>query len=108
MVGDLSFFCNRLKQARLCSGLSQKALGIAAGFDEFSASARMNQYERGTHMPDHGTVKRIAKVLNVPTLYLYAEDDLDAELLLAIHKLDISEKQLVLKHVKAISNDFEQ
>ena len=47
--------------------LSQKALGIKAGIDQFSASARMNQYETDKHVPDFGTVKRIAKILKVPT-----------------------------------------
>jgi len=69
----------RLKQARLASGLSQKQLGILAGIDEFSASSRMNQYETGKHIPDFVTLKKIAQVLQVPTAYFYAEDDLLAD-----------------------------
>jgi transcriptional regulator with XRE-family HTH domain len=65
----------RLKEARLAAGLSQKSLGIAAGMDQFSASSRMNQYETGKHVPDYHTLERIAKVLNVPTAYFYAEND---------------------------------
>lgn len=65
----------RLKEARTRAGLSQKQLGIKAGIDEFSASARMNQYERGTHTPDFGTLKKIALVVNVPTAFFYAEED---------------------------------
>ncbi len=38
----------RLQEARAEHGLSHKELGIRAGFDEFVASARMNQYERGS------------------------------------------------------------
>lgn len=38
-----SVFPKRLKQARLRSGLTQEQLGIQAGIDEFSASARVNQ-----------------------------------------------------------------
>lgn len=73
----------RLKQARLMRGLSQKQLGILAGIDRFVASARMNQYERGVHAPDFKTVIALAKVLQVPTAYLFCiEDDL-AELILA-------------------------
>jgi transcriptional regulator with XRE-family HTH domain len=64
-------------------GLSQKQLGILAGMDRFVASARMNQYERGVHAPDFKTVIALAKVLQVPTAYLFCiEDDL-AELILA-------------------------
>lgn len=65
----------RLREARIVAGLSQKKLGIAAGIDEFSASARMNQYETGKHTPDYLTLQRIAKVLKLPTAYFYAESD---------------------------------
>jgi transcriptional regulator with XRE-family HTH domain len=43
--------------------------------DEFSASARMNQYEKGVHSPDFKTVKALAEVLKVPTAFLYCEED---------------------------------
>jgi len=65
----------RLKAARLAKGLSQKALGIAAGMDEFSASPRMNHYERGRHAPDFVTLRRLARVLDVPTAYFYTEEE---------------------------------
>jgi transcriptional regulator with XRE-family HTH domain len=71
----------RIKDARLEAGLSQKELGIKAGIDQFSASPRMNQYETGKHTPDFGTVKKIAKVLKIPTAYFYAEEDKLAELI---------------------------
>ena len=70
----------RLRQIRTAAGYSQKQLGIEAGIDEFSASARMNQYETGKHVPDFLTLKRIAMVLNVPVAYFYCEDDSLAEL----------------------------
>lgn len=70
----------RLKQIRTATGYSQKQLGIEAGIDEFSASARMNQYETGKHVPDFLTLKRVALVLNVPVAYFYCEDDNLAEL----------------------------
>ena len=72
----------RLKAARKAAGLSQEKLGIMAGIDEFSASARMNQYETGTHTPDYSTMKKIAKVLKIPTVYFYAEEDYLAEIIL--------------------------
>lgn len=62
-------------------GISQKQLGIAAGIDEFSASPRINQYEKGKHQPDYGTVTRLAAVLKVPPPYFYAEDDKLAQLI---------------------------
>ena len=71
----LSPFPRRLKEARLVKGLSQKNLGIIAGIDEFSASSRMNQYEKGKHTPDFATLKRLAEALDVPTGYFYCEED---------------------------------
>lgn len=59
----------RLKEARLKAGLSQQQLGVLAGIDEATASARMNQYERGVHTPDFELVCRLAVVLNIPASY---------------------------------------
>ncbi|MBS1206763.1 MAG: transcriptional regulator [Proteobacteria bacterium] len=68
---------HRLKEARLKAGLSQQKLGILAGIDEATASARMNQYERGIHTPDFALACRLAEVLKIPACYFYAvEDDL--------------------------------
>lgn len=72
----------RLREARLEKGVSQKGLGILAGIDEFTASARINQYERGKHVPDFQTAARLARVLAVPVTYLYADDDELAEIIL--------------------------
>ena len=74
-TNEESPFPKRLKEARKRKGLSQKQLGIFAGMDEFSASARMNQYEKGVHSPDFKTVKALAKVLDVPTAFLFCEED---------------------------------
>lgn len=77
----------RLREARTLAGLSQERLGVLSGIDEMSASARMNQYERGKHIPDFGTLARIAAALNVPGSYFYAVDDDEAELLVRFHRL---------------------
>lgn len=44
----MSIFTKRLKEA----AVSQEWLGILAGIDEMSASARMNQYGRGKYEPE--------------------------------------------------------
>ena len=71
---------------RLEKKLSQEKLGVAAGIDEFTASARINQYERGKHVPDIQTLKRLAEVLEVPLPYFYAEEDALATLILEFKK----------------------
>ena len=79
----------RLRDARLAKGLSQKELGVSAGIDMSSASARINQYERHKHVPDYGTAQRLASVLDVPVMYLYADDDELAELVLAYSRASL-------------------
>ncbi len=93
---DGSPLCKRLKEARLAANLSQKNLGIAAGMDEFSASARMNHYEIGRHAPDYSTLKRIAKVLKLPVAFFYAESDELAQLIQQFSKLKKSDKIIFL------------
>ena len=83
----------RIREARMAKGLSQKALGISAGIDEFSASPRINQYERGKHTPDFAMLKQLAKALDVPTAYFYADDDWLAEAICSLEKLSETEKR---------------
>ena len=89
----------RLKEARLAAQISQKKLGIAAGMDEFSGSARINHYEIGRHTPDYSTLKRISEVLNISPAYFYTEDDQLANLIKIFSVLDNSKKDQVLKWV---------
>ena len=79
---------NRLQEARKRAKLSQANLGVAAGMDPSGASARMNQYERDTHVPDYQTMKRIADVLEIPVPFFYTEDDTLAETLLHIGNME--------------------
>jgi transcriptional regulator with XRE-family HTH domain len=56
MLGILLYLATRVLTARQSAGLSQERLGVAAGIEEASASHRMNQYERGKHEPDFGSM----------------------------------------------------
>lgn len=88
-----SIFAKRMKTAREWLGISQMELGVRAGIDEASASARINQYERGKHVPDFSTARNLAKVLCVPAAYFYADDDNLAELIVTYGKLKPTEKR---------------
>jgi len=90
----------RLKTARLLTGISQKKLGIAAGIDEFSASARINQYERGKHAPDYLTIEKLAAILSVPVAYFYAREDDLAELILIFGALSAPKRKRVLELIR--------
>lgn len=95
-MDDSSVVSRRIREARLLADLSQERLGVLAGIDEFSASARMNQYERGRHTPNFQLMQRLAKVLGMPTAYFYAEDDQLAELMIAYSRLNArARKRLV-------------
>lgn len=87
----------RLKEARKKAKLSQKALGVRIGMDESSASPRMNQYEKGKHTPDTGTLKALADELGVPLSYFFCEDEISAELAMNLNKLSETDKQKVLE-----------
>ncbi|MFZ4835216.1 helix-turn-helix domain-containing protein [Rouxiella sp. Mn2063] len=76
----------RLKEARLRTGLSQYKLGVLAGLDEATSSARMNQYEKGKHQADLEMAMRIARVLDLPLAYFYAEEDELAALIIEFHQ----------------------
>lgn len=95
----LPTLARRLREARERKGLSQKALGIAAGIDEFSASPRINQYERAKHVPDLLTLQNLATVLAVPVPYFYADDDLLAEMLMLLHSLPRPQWEKVRKYL---------
>ncbi|SQI42119.1 Uncharacterised protein [Leminorella richardii] len=76
----------RLKISRVSAGLTQAELGVRAGLDEESASARISSYEKEVHSPDFKLVCRLATALDVPEAYFYAVDDDLAELILQYHR----------------------
>lgn len=92
-------FAQRMKMAREKLGISQMELGVRAGIDEASASARINQYERGKHTPDFITARNLAKVLGVPPAYLYTDDDGLADLIAMYGRLTLAKKKALLAHV---------
>src|ERR1035441_4029222 len=94
----ISVFAQRMKIARERLGISQMELGVRAGIDECSASARINQYERGKHTPDFTTARNLAKVLKIPSAYLFTEDDCLAELILAYGNLTPTKRKALLAH----------
>lgn len=92
----------RLKQARNKIGISQKELGIKIGMDESSASGRMNHYEKGRHVPDIETLRKIAQELNVPLHYFLCEDDLSAKLACLISRLDDTSKKALITELEKL------
>ena len=103
----LNIFSYRLRFARKAKQLSQERLGILAGIEESSASARMNQYETGKHVPDYLMATKIANVLDIPVAYFYTDDELMAEMILKIHQMSIPLRLEVLKFINELNNSSE-
>lgn len=81
----------------MAAGLPQDRLGVMAGLDEGTASARISRYESGVHAPNIAFAHRLAAELNVPAAYFYAEDDDLARLILWFGQLNLVQRQSLLK-----------
>lgn len=95
----------RLKLARLHVGLSQEKLGKLAGIDPTSASARMNQYERGKHAPDYRLMCKVAEILNMPVSWFYTQDDELARLQEIFFHLPPQARRDLLVHAEAVGQN---
>ena len=107
-------FSTRLKAARLAKaaelkarglgGYSQERLGCDTGIEEATASARMNQYEQGKHLPDLPQAIRFAEALDVPLAYLFCLDDDIANLLVSLHNLPTSRRLELTKQFQVLAD----
>jgi transcriptional regulator with XRE-family HTH domain len=101
----MSVLALRLKEARLKSELSQEELGLRAGLEIESASARMNRYERGTRVPTIELMERIAKVLDLPLSYFYSITEDEASLLISFHRMSPENKQALSREASRIEGN---
>lgn len=83
--------------ARQAAGLPQDRLGVKAGLDEGTASARISRYESGIHEPNMAFAQRLALELNVPVAYFYALDDDLAKLILWFGQLNPKQRQSLVE-----------
>jgi transcriptional regulator with XRE-family HTH domain len=95
----------RLKAARLRAGLSQEKLGKLAGIDPTSASARMNQYERGKHSPDYRLMCKVAEILKMPVSWFYTEDEEQARLQEVFYRLEPQARQALITQAESLSRE---
>jgi len=72
----------RIKFIRNLRGLTQKALGLAIGFEDNTADVRIAQYESGTRSPKEKYTLEIANALNVSSKALDVPD-IDSDIGLA-------------------------
>ncbi|EKT61715.1 helix-turn-helix domain-containing protein [Providencia alcalifaciens] len=76
----------RLKEARKAAGLSQGKLLELLEIEGINNSSRLSSYEVGRNEPSFEVIKKIAKVLDYPAEYFYAEDDDFALTILELYK----------------------
>ena len=64
-MSDLISPGQRIRHYRMLRGMTQKALGIAAGFSPETADIRVAQYESGARTPKYALLCTLAKALGV-------------------------------------------
>ncbi|MBO9664951.1 helix-turn-helix transcriptional regulator [Dokdonella sp.] len=93
----------RLREARIEAGISQRELGVRAGIDPSVASPRINQYERGKHLPDPTTLERLGNVLDRPLPYFYAADDTLAAFIIAFASATAAQRRRLATYLTGAS-----
>ncbi|MBI5785504.1 MAG: helix-turn-helix transcriptional regulator [Rhodocyclales bacterium] len=86
-----------MREARLAAGIPQDRLGVLAGLDETTASARISRYESGVHAPPFSFAERLAELLDVPAPYFYTTDDRLAAWILAFARAPTTRRNAALR-----------
>ncbi|WP_240601823.1 XRE family transcriptional regulator [Oleiagrimonas sp. MCCC 1A03011] len=76
--------------------------------DKANGSVRINRYEQEVNRADMDTAAALARALNVPLAYLFAEDDDQAQLLLAFAKLSDRERSDLLERAQRLATARDQ
>ena len=102
-ISDAGLFGRRLRQARLRAALPQDKLGVLAGLEESSSSARISRYESGIHEPPVRFAEALAKVLGISAAFFYCGDDRLAEIIMLYADASESKRRLVLESVRDLA-----
>lgn len=68
--------------------------------DKANGSVRINRYEQEVNRADMDTAATLAHALDVPLAYLFAEEDDQAEMLLAFARLSKGERSKLLSQAR--------
>lgn len=82
--------------------MSQRALGAMLGIAKQTGSVRINRYEQQVNKADMDTAGELARALDVPLAYLFAESDDLAEMILAFSKLNKAERAKAVTDLKSM------
>lgn len=98
-----TIFGKRLRQARQRHDWAQDELGVMAGLEESSSSARISRYESGIHEPPFQFVETLARLMNVSPAYFYCPDDRLAEMILIYSAMLEAERQTLHQSIKDLA-----
>lgn len=86
-------------------GLSQRALGALVDKDQSKdkGAVRINRYEQQVNRADMESAAELAKALNVPVAYLFADDDQLAKLILDYWTLTPDRRAVLGKTATALN-----
>lgn len=93
-------FGQRLRRVRERYNLAQEELGVMAGLEESSSSARISRYESGIHEPPFQFALALAKVLGVSPAYFYCPDDRLADIILTYSGVSEAKRQVLYQAAK--------
>ncbi|THC39675.1 MULTISPECIES: helix-turn-helix domain-containing protein [Massilia] len=99
-----TIFGKRLRQARQRRKLAQDELGVMAGLEESSSSARISRYESGIHEPPFQFVETLARLMDVSPAYFYCPDDRLAELILIYSAMPEAERQKLHQSIENLAS----
>lgn len=98
-------FGKRLRQIRKYRKLPQYKLGVLAGLEESSSSARMSRYETGLYEPTFQFAETLAGILAISPSYLFCPEDQLAELILVFSTLPDRKRQELLQVAKELAKE---
>ncbi|MGH8074898.1 MAG: helix-turn-helix domain-containing protein [Lysobacter sp.] len=100
-----ALFAARLVQARQLRGLSQRALGDRMGLGKDKGSSRINRYEHQVTAIGFDNLDKLAKVLDVPTAYLLADNAAMADAILALSQADEAQRNALAALIPTLVQD---
>jgi transcriptional regulator with XRE-family HTH domain len=78
-------------------------LGVLAGLEESSSSARISRYESGIHEPPVRFAEALAKVLGISAAFFYCADDRLAEIIMLYTDASEPKRRLMLDSARQLA-----
>lgn len=98
----------RLKEAREAAGLSQEKLAQLVDLESVNSRSRISNYEAGRFAPPFEFVCRVADVLGYPEYYFYTVNDVTAQILLQLHKGELSpHESIAIKEAQKMAEQID-